>query len=232
MNHDDRSDALARSFLNGQIDRASFLRRAAVLGLALTAAGTLASVAAAASGGTLQAALTGEPDMLDPTRSQIYTGAQVYDNIFSKLIDIDENQKFYGVLAKSWKQVDPKTWVFDLQPGVKFHNGDAFTANDVKYTFARIANPKTASGYAPLYTAIKSIQVNSPTRVTFHLKSPFGPFLTNLANNGEIVNKRSVEAKGSERKPVGTGPFQFVEWKQGDHITLKRFPGYFKQGQP
>jgi peptide/nickel transport system substrate-binding protein len=232
MNPEDRSDALARSYLNGQIDRASFLRRAAVLGLTVSGAGGLASIAAAASGGTLNAALTGEPDMLDPTRSQIYTGAQVYDNIFSKLIDIDENQKFYGVLAKSWKQVDPKTWVFDLQSGVKFHNGDAFTANDVKYTFARIANPKTASGYAPLYTAIKRIEVNSPTRVTFHLSTPFGPFLTNLANNGEIVNKRSVEAKGSERKPVGTGPFQFVEWKQGDHITLKRFPGYFKQGQP
>ncbi|MEO9176549.1 MAG: ABC transporter substrate-binding protein, partial [Gaiellales bacterium] len=222
---------LARSFLNGQIDRASFIRRAAVLGLAVSGAGSLASVAAAASGGTLQAALTGEPDMLDPTRSQIYTGAQVYDNVFSKLIDIDENQKFYGVLAKSWKQVDPKTWVFDLVSGVKFHNGDAFTANDVKYTFARIANPKIASGYAPLYTAIKSIEVNSPTRVTFHLSTPFGPFLTNLANNGEIVNKRSVEAKGSERKPVGTGPFQFVEWKQGDHITLKKFPGYFKARQ-
>ena len=115
MNTDERSDALARSYLNGHIDRASFLRRAAVLGLAVSGAGGLASVAAAASGGTLNAALTGEPDMLDPTRSQIYTGAQVYDNIFSKLIDIDENQKFYGVLAKSWKQVDPKTWVFELQ---------------------------------------------------------------------------------------------------------------------
>jgi peptide/nickel transport system substrate-binding protein len=232
MNTQDRSDALARSYLNGHIDRASFLRRAAALGLAVSGAGTFASAAAAASSGTLQAALTGEPDMLDPTRSQIYTGAQVYDNIFSKLIDIDENQKFYGILATSWKQVDAKTWVFDLVSGVKFHNGDAFTGNDVKYTFERIANPKTASGYAPLYTAIKLIEVNSPTRVTFHLSTPFGPFLTNLANNGEIVNKRSVEAKGSERKPVGTGPFQFVEWKQGDHITLKRFPGYFKKGQP
>jgi peptide/nickel transport system substrate-binding protein len=232
MTSDDRSDALARSYLNGHIDRASFMRRAAALGLALSGAGGLASIAAAATGGTLQAALTGEPDMLDPTRSQIYTGAQVYDNVFSKLIDIDENQKFYGVLAKSWKQVDPKTWVFELESGVKFHNGDAFTGNDVKYTFARIADPKTASGYAPLYTAITSIEVNSPTRVTFHLATPFGPFLTNLANNGEIVNKRSVEAKGSERKPVGTGPFQFVEWKQGDHITLKKFPGYFKKGQP
>ena len=186
--------------------------------------------AAARRGGTLKAALTGEPDMLDPTRSQIYTGAQVYDNIFSKLIDIDENQKFYGVLAKSWKQVDPKTWVFDLQSGVKFHNGEPFTAHDVKYTFERILNPKTASGYAPLYTAIKTVEVNSPTRVTFHLKTPFGPFLTNLANNGEIVNKRSIEAKGSARKPVGTGPFQFVEWEQGDHITLKKNPELLQEG--
>src|SRR3954447_6700594 len=232
MNTDERSAALARSFLNGHIDRASFLRRAAVLGLAVSGAGGLASGAPAASGGTLTASLTGEPDMLDPTRWQICTGAQVYDNIFSKLIDIDEHQKFYGVLAKSWKQVDPKTWVFELQPGVKFHNGDAFTAADVKYTFGRIANPKTASGYAPLYEAIKSIEVNSPTRVTFHLKSPFGPFLTNLANNGEIVNKRSIEAKGSERKPVGTGPFMFVEWVQGDHVTLKKNPNYFIKGKP
>src|SRR3954469_20145567 len=214
MHHDDRSDALARSFLNGHIDRASFLRRAAVLGLAVSGAGGLASVAAAASGGTLNAALTGEPDMLDPTRSQIYTGAQVYDNVFSKLVDIDEHQRFYGVLARGWHKTDARTWVFDLHPNVRFHNGDLFTAQDVKYTFTRILNPKVASGYAPLYEAIKSVEVNSPTRVTFHLKTPFGPFLTNLANNGEIVNQRSVEAKGAERNPVGTGPFQFVSWAQ------------------
>ena len=228
----EQADALRRSYLNGHIDRATLLRRAAVLGIAASGAGALPAFAGAAGGGTLKAALTGEPDMLDPTRSQIYTGAQVYDNIFSKLIDIDEHQKFYGVLATSFKQKDAKTWVFDLHSGVTFHNGDAFGAKDVKYTFERILNPKVASGYAGLYTAIKRIEVVSPTRVVFHLKTPFGPFLTNLANNGEIVNKRSVEAKGSERKPVGTGPFQFVEWRQGDGITLKRFAGYFKKGAP
>src|SRR4051794_1421068 len=240
-------DRLAREFLSGHIDRRTLMMRGAALGLSggllsavLAACGSsskskpLGSTAtgAAVAGGTLKAALTGEPDSLDPAKSQIYTGAQVYDNVFSKLIDLDEHGKFYGVLATKWTQADPKTWTFDLQSGVKFHNGDPFTANDVKYTFERILSSKTASGYAPLYEVIDSIVVQSPTRVTFKLKTPFGPFLTNLANNGEIVNKRSIEAKGSERKPVGTGPFQFVEWKQGDHITLKRFPGYFKKGQP
>ena len=229
-----QADALRRSYVNGHIDRAAFLRRAGALGIAATGAGSLPAFAfaSASAGGTLKGALTGEPDMLDPTRSQIYTGAQVYDNIFSKLVDIDENQKFYGVLARSFKQKDAKTWVFDLHSGVTFHNGDAFSAKDVKYTFERILNPKVASGYAGLYSVIKRIEVVSPTRVVFHLKTTFGPFLTNLANNGEIVNKRSIEAKGSERKPVGTGPFRFVEWRQGDGITLKRFPGYFRRGAP
>ena len=62
------------------------------------------------------------------------------------------------------------------------------------------------------------------TQVVFKLKTPFGPFLSNLANNGEIVNQKAIEAADPARKPVGTGPFEFVEWVQGDHITLKKNP--------
>jgi peptide/nickel transport system substrate-binding protein len=238
-------DRLAREFLHGHIDRRTLMKRGAALGLSggllsavLAACGgstkALSSTTAAATtaGGTLKAALTGEPDSLDPAKSQIYTGAQVYDNIFSKLIDLDEHGQFYGVLATKWTQVDPKTWTFELRDGVKFHNGEPFSANDVKYTFERILNPKTASGYAPLYDVIKSISVDSPTKVTFKLKTPFGPFLTNLANNGEIVNKKAIEAKSSARNPVGTGPFKFVEWVQGDHVTLARNDEYFLPGKP
>ena len=247
----EREDRLAQSFLNGHIDRRTLLRRGAAMTVSggllaslLAACGgtssssvgattsTAASPASGTAGGMLKAALTGEPDSLDPAKSQIYTAAQVYDNVFSKLVDLDDKQQFYGVLATKWTQPDPKTWVFELRDGVTFHNGDAFTAKDVKYTFERIVAKKTASGYASLYAVIDRVQVNSPTKVTFHLRTSFGPFLANLANNGEIVNQRSIEAKGSARKPVGTGPFAFVEWVQGDHLTLKKFPGYFEPGKP
>jgi peptide/nickel transport system substrate-binding protein len=74
-----------------------------------TSAGASGTALTPTSGGTLKAALTGEPDTLDPATSTIYTGAQVYDNIFSKLVDIDETGKFVGVLATDWTQDEETT---------------------------------------------------------------------------------------------------------------------------
>src|ERR1700754_3530825 len=131
-------------------DRRELLTGAGRLGAAAVAGSTLGglldlpSAIAAKRGGTLNAALTGEPDSLDPAVSTIYTGAQGYDNIFSKLVDIDEHPRFYGGLAKTFRLRDRRTWVFDLPSGVRFHNGEPFTAADVKYTFERILKPKTA----------------------------------------------------------------------------------------
>ncbi|MFG1827360.1 ABC transporter substrate-binding protein [Microbispora bryophytorum] len=229
--------------------RRSFLQRAGLLGFSVVgvgAAGSLLSAcgptnspaagsgaaAALKPGGVLKAALTGEPDSLDPAVSSVYTGAQVYDGIFSKLVDLGPDGSVVPRLATKWTAQDDKTWVFDLADNVYFHNGEKFSAADVKYTFERILDPKTASAYAPLYTPIDSIEVVSPTQVIFHLKSSFGPFLTNLANNGEIVNQKAIESKDPARNPVGTGPFQFVEWVQGDHITLKKWDKYFRSGRP
>lgn len=186
----------------------------------------------ALQGGDLRAALTGEPDVLDPATSSIYTGAQVYEGIFSKLIDMDADGGFVPDLATAWEQTDATTWTFRLAPNVRFHNGEPFSSADVKYTFERILNPATASAYAGLYGQIAAIETPDPQTAVFRLKSPFGPFLTNLATNGHIVNKAAVESGDPARAPVGTGPFAFVEWVQGDHITLKRNPGYFRPGLP
>src|SRR6478672_1539692 len=247
-----RAERLTRSFLSGNISRRSFMARAAgfsTLALSATSLGavlaactsstssstgtsTAPATGAPTAGGTLQAALTGEPDTIDPATSTIYTGAQVYDNIFNKLIDLDASNNFYGQLATKWTASDDTTWVFDLVDGVKFHNGESFGPDDVVYTFNRILDPKTASSYAPLYDAISSVEATGASQVTFHLKTSFGPFLSNLANNGEIVNQAAIEAKDPSRNAVGTGPFEFVEWVQGDHITLKKNDSYFLSGKP
>src|ERR1700690_931907 len=95
--------------------------------LAAATAGPLAVPSAPASaqelkqGGALRAALTGEPDTLDPATSSIYTGAQVYENIFSKLVDLDASGKFVPDLALSWTQVDPPAWKFTLANNAVFH---------------------------------------------------------------------------------------------------------------
>jgi peptide/nickel transport system substrate-binding protein len=247
-----RAASLANGFLSGRISRRDMLRRSARLGGGAVAATTLGSLLAACgpkdatsgkspgtsspgkpvTGGTLTAALTGNPSSMDPAAAGIYTSLQVIDNIFSKLIVFDDKGGFVGDLATSWKQDDPLTYTFDLVDNATFHNGEKFTADDVKYSFERIADPKTASSYASAYTSIKTIEVVSPTKVVFHLSEPFAPLLTNIAQNGEIVNRKAVESADPTRKPVGTGPFSFVEWVQGDHITLKRNPNYFRAGQP
>src|SRR4029079_9704287 len=143
----------------------------------------------------------------------------------------ESDGQFYGVLAKSWTAPDPTTWVFELEDNVTFHNGEKFTAEDVKFTFERIKDPKTASPSAVQYAALESVEVASPTRAVFHLSKPFGPFLTNVAATW-IQNRKAVEGSDPARSPVGTGPFKFVDWVQGDHLTLDKNPTYFKSGRP
>ncbi|MCC6790315.1 MAG: hypothetical protein IT336_01450 [Thermomicrobiales bacterium] len=183
-------------------------------------------------GGSLTAGITGQPDNLDPATNVGYSGVQVYDNIFNKLVDVDETGQIIPQLAASWSQPSENVWEFQLVTNAVFHNGEPFTAADVKYTIERIKNPETASSFAPLFEPVTSVDVVSDYVVSFTLEKPFGPFLSNLAARGQIVNQKAIESSDPKRNPVGTGPFKFVEWVTDDHLTLARWDQYFVPDKP
>ena len=237
---------LEQSYIAGHIGRREFVQALAAATALFTFGGSTARALAAAEtraadidaqakprhGGTLNVALTGQPDQFDPATSTVYTSVHIYDNIFDNLVQMDAHGNFTPGLATRWRQLDSKTWEFDLVRDAVFHNGEHFTAHDVAYTINRILNPATGSSQIADFNQIKRVEVVDNYTVRFHLKAPYGPLLTSLAIAAYIQNEKAVKTLDPRRHPVGTGPFMFKEWVTNDHITLVRNPHYWRQGGP
>src|SRR5215510_14483192 len=93
-------------------------------------------------GGTLRVATVDKPVNMDPGYAQLYSSLQIYQNVYIKLVYVDEQGGFIPGLAKSWKQENEKTWLFDLVDNATFHNGEPFSSKDVVFTFTRIIDAK------------------------------------------------------------------------------------------
>jgi peptide/nickel transport system substrate-binding protein len=134
-------------------------------------------------------------------------------------------------LAESWTvSADQTVYDFKLRPGLKFHNGDPFTADDVKFSFER------AKGYKILRDKVREVEVAAPTRVRIHLKEPWPDFMafygTMVAGHGWIVPKRYVEQVGDDgfkKHPIGLGPYRFVSHTPGIELVLEAFEGYWRK---
>ncbi|MBQ3577822.1 MAG: ABC transporter substrate-binding protein [Firmicutes bacterium] len=180
---------------------------------------------------TLTVGQANEPGMLNPQGNNLVSMNQVDMTIYEGLIIFDPiTQEFKPSLAESWEQTDELTYVFHLRKGVKFHNGSDFTAEDVHYTVGRLVNESATKS---LYSALDDVNSKVIDDYTYelHLKEPFSPFLRYIANaRALIVCKDYLEEVGNEgnnRQPIGTGPFKFVEWVTGDHITVERNDEYW-----
>ncbi|MCL5076155.1 MAG: ABC transporter substrate-binding protein, partial [Chloroflexi bacterium] len=185
-------------------------------------------------GGVLSVAQKAEAPGLDPHKEPAETTARLTEQIYSTLVKLNPNMQVVPDLASSWETPDPKTYIFHLRKGVKFHNGRELTADDVKYSIERILDKKTGAMAASYFVAIDKIETPDPYTVKFLLKNPFAPFLTNLASfYAVIVPKEIVEASGDLKKvAVGTGPFKLAE-RVPDNVTkLERNKDYFIAGQP
>ncbi|MCF6246018.1 MAG: ABC transporter substrate-binding protein [Desulfobacula sp.] len=159
----------------------------------------------------------------------------VITQIFDSLIAIDLKGKLVPSLATSWKLVDQKTYEFELRKGVKFHNGEAFTGDSVKYTYETVINPETKAGNAWILSSINSVDVLGPHKIKINLKHPDGMFLYRLSMFGSIAPVNYIKEKGMDnflKNPVGTGPFSFVRWDKGKEIVLKKNPSYWEKGFP
>jgi peptide/nickel transport system substrate-binding protein len=184
-------------------------------------------------GGSLVIAQGVEPPGLDPsTNPSTAIPRVVYSNILEGLVKIDRNGKIVAALAKSHKiSKDGKEYTFVLKKGVKFHDGRPFDAEDVKFTFERLMDPKTAIVHPEYCKDIDSVQAVDNHTVKIRLKNVNSMFLFNLARGDSIiVNRQGADKLKSE--PIGTGPFKFVEWVRGDHITLAKFGNYHSKGVP
>ena len=184
-------------------------------------------------GGTLTIALAAEPSGLDPTTNPSAAIKRVvHYNLLEGLLKVDRNGRVVPALAKSYSvSKDGREYAFVLHSGIKFHDGSPCTAEDVKFTFERLRDPKTAAPYRMFYEAIEAVQVVDSASLKFRTKKVDSNFLFNLARgDAVIVSKHSVDRLKSA--PVGTGPFKFVEWKRGDSVTMVKNPDYYRKGIP
>ncbi|MCM8749336.1 peptide-binding protein [Thermomicrobiaceae bacterium CFH 74404] len=137
-------------------------------------------------------------------------------------------------LAESWEANDDLTeYTFTLKQGVKWHDGQPFTAEDVKFTFDAILNPNVNAALRGPVSSIDRVEVVDEYTVRFVLKRPFAPFPVMLGYNQAIVPKHLLEGKDLNQptefiaNPVGTGPFKFKEFVQGSHLEVVANPDYF-----
>jgi peptide/nickel transport system substrate-binding protein len=184
-------------------------------------------------GGSLMIAQGVEPPGLDPTTATSAAIPRVvYGNVLEGLVRIERDGKIAPALASEYKiSKDGKEYTFLLKKGVKFHDGKAFNAEDVKFTFERLMDPKTNIPNLKYYRDIESVEVVDSHTVKFKLKNVNSMFLFNLARPDSIIIHRQT-ADRLKTAPVGTGPFKFVEWVRGDRVILAKYEEYYRKGLP
>ncbi len=200
---------------------------------AITAPTQPPATAKVTRGGTLRVGLDSDLTTMDPHLSTAYVDRIVYQSIYNPLLRLDKDLTFKPELAEKWEYTDSTTLVMNLRKGVKFHDGTDFNAKAVKINFDRMMDPNTKSLRAAEISAVKEVVVVDDYTIKFTLKQPNAGLLAQLTDRaGMIISPAAIDKYGADlkRNPVGTGPFKFIEWVTGDHLTVRKFDGYWEKG--
>ncbi len=195
------------------------------------AALVLSAGAALAARDSITIGMVLEPPNLDPTSGAAAAIDEVvYANIFEGLTRFGPDGAIHPALAKSWDvSEDGKTYTFHLHSGVTFHDGTPMSAEDVVFSLDRARAPDSTNAQKALFKGISEVTALDPVTVRVMLADPDGNFPFKMAwGDAVIVSPKSIANDATH--PIGTGPFQFVDWIKGDRVDIKRYPGYW--GKP
>jgi peptide/nickel transport system substrate-binding protein len=239
----------------GRLDRRSFLRRGAVLGMSASVMGavlaacgganstnnssaaksaTTPSSAGATKGGTLKLASTTPATALNPLLVDDAGGLCLLAQT-GEFLTFDNNitLSLEPMLATSWKHNgDGTVWTFKLRSGVKFHNGQPMTADDVVYTFQQLSDPKNASNALSVLQGVlkpAGVRAVDSGTVAFHLEAANGnfPYLVSSDNYNAIIVPKGTDFGSWDKTFIGTGPFTLGSYSQGTGVTFTANPDYW-----
>lgn len=216
-------------------------RRTVLAGAAATAAvATLPACGASgdsttgASGGTLTAGFDNELVTLDPALSSaISSDRNILNLFFDSLLRQRRDGTFAAALATKWTEKDTEV-TFELREGVTFHDGTPLDAEAVVFNLKRIQDPATRSTKAAALASVTDVKATGPRTVTLSLKAADPLLLTQLAHEPGMIASPAALGKGAEsfgRRPVGTGPFTFRQWRSKVHLTAERNEQYWGVGK-
>jgi peptide/nickel transport system substrate-binding protein len=176
---------------------------------------------------TLVMLIESSPTNLDPRVGIDGQSERIDELLFDALLTRDEHFNVQPGLAEHWEITDPLTYVFHLRRGVTFHNGQALTSRDVKWTFDSLLQGKIRSTKTSTYSRfVDRIDTPDELTVVFHLKEPFAALLWNLSEGAiGIVPYGSLDEM--TRSPIGTGPFKFVSAETDKEVILQRNDNYW-----
>ncbi|WP_068620839.1 ABC transporter substrate-binding protein [Paenibacillus tuaregi] len=190
--------------------------------------GDAGKTAEAAKGGSIVVIVPQDPDYLDPHLAVAAGTSEMMFNVYEGLLKPNEKGEVYPAIAESYEiSKDGLTYTFKLRQGIKFHNGNPLTAQDVKYSYDRLAGKDTGKPLQPAFAGIDSITTPDDHTVVIKLKENNASFLTSLI--AAVIPKNYQD---SNKKPIGTGPFKFVEYVPGQRLVLEKNPDYYVKDVP
>lgn len=179
---------------------------------------------------TLVMIIENSPANLDPRVGTDAASERIDMLLFDALLRRDEHFNLQPALAESWEIPDPKTYIFHLRSGVRFHDGRPLTSHDVKWTIDSMLNGTLRSPKAATFQYVERIDAPDALTVIFHLKEPFAALLWNLSE-GAIGIVPYGSGADFNRAPIGSGPFKFVRMAQDKEVVIERNPDYWNAAE-